>query len=74
VKYEQDQIADMAEGACFYVTPEGLWLRMDFCDMEEGYFQCHDEESFEEYRVEFDEVTLEGRECFHKLVKMTLEI
>ena len=28
-----DQIADMAERACFYVDPSGKWLRMDFCDM-----------------------------------------
>lgn len=67
-----DQIADMAERACFYVDPSGKWLRMDFCDMESGYFQCHDEESYEEYAIDFEEVTLEGQECFHELVKMEI--
>jgi hypothetical protein len=66
----EDQIADMALKACFYVTPEDQWLRIDYCDMSEGYFQCHDEESFEEYRVDFAEVTLQGNECFYQLNKM----
>jgi len=65
-----DQIADAAEQACFYVTPAGLWLRMDFCDMDAGCFQAHDEDSGEEYRFEFEEIKLEGKEEFHKLVKM----
>ena len=65
-----DQVAQMAELACFYVDPAGKWLRMDYCDMEEGYFQCHDEESYEEYRIEFSDVDFGGEECFHELVKM----
>lgn len=65
-----DQIADMAELACFYVTPAGLWLRMDFCEMDEGYFQAHDEDSGEEYRIEFSDITFTNEECFHKLVKI----
>lgn len=67
-----NQIADMAEMACFYVDPSGKWLRMDFCDMESGFFQCHDEESFEEYAINFDDVTLEGKEKFYELTEMTL--
>ena len=67
-----DQIADMAEGACFYVTPEGQWLRMQYCDMDEGTFTAMDEESGEDYCITFDEITLEGLEAFHKIVKMTV--
>jgi len=67
-----DQIADMAEQACFYVDPSGKWLRMDFCDMDEGKLHCHDEESYEEYEIPFDEITLEGEECFHELTKMEI--
>ena len=65
-----DQIADMAEQACFYVDPSGQWFRIQYCDMDEGYFQCGIEDSGEEYRIAFEDITLEGRECFHKLVKM----
>jgi hypothetical protein len=65
-----DQIADMAERACFYVDPQGKWLRVDYCDMENGHFACNDESTGEEYAVDFDEITLEDRECFYQLTKM----
>ena len=65
-----DQIADMAEQACFYVDPSGQWFRIQYCDMDEGYLQGMIEDSGEEYRIAFEDITLEGRECFHKLVKM----
>jgi len=67
-----DEIAKMAEQACFYVDSAGLWLRMDYCDMDEGTFQCHNEESGEEYNINFSEITLEGDECFHELTKMAI--
>lgn len=70
-RYTVDQIADAAEKACFYVTPGGLWLRMDFCDMDSGYFQAHDEDSGEEYRIEFSELVYDDVE-FHKLEKMKI--
>jgi len=66
----EDLIANLAERACFYVTPEGQWLRMDYCDMEDGNFQCHDEESGEEYNVLFADVAFEGREAFWELSRM----
>jgi len=74
IKYTEDQIADMAERATFYVTPEGKWLRIDYCEMDEGYFQAHDEESLEEYRIEFMDVTFEGAERFHELNEMPLPV
>lgn len=67
--FTEDQIANTAEQACFYVTPSGVWLRMDFCDMDEGYFQAHDEDSGEEYRIDFVDLVYETPE-FHKLVQM----
>jgi hypothetical protein len=66
----EDKICDMAQRACFYVTPEGLWLRMDYTDSDEGSFWCHDEESGEEYSIPFAEVTFEGSECFWELTRM----
>lgn len=66
-----DQVANMAEGACFYVTPDGLWLRMLYCEMNEGYFQALDEESYEEYRIEFEDVAQEEEKPhFEKLIRM----
>ena len=40
-------------------------------DMDEGYFQAHDESSFEEYRIEFSELVYDEVE-FHKLTKMSI--
>ncbi|NCQ51738.1 hypothetical protein GW796_07570 [archaeon] len=67
-----EQIAKMAELACFYIDPQGLWLRIDSCELEDGYFNCHNEDSGEEYEIPFDEITLEGQESFQELVKMEL--
>lgn len=63
-----EQVRAMVEEACFYVTPEGLPLRIQFHDDET--FTAMDEDSFEDYTIPYDEVTLEGREEFQKLVKM----
>lgn len=71
-KYTEDQIADLAERATFYVTPTGQWLRIDYCDMDEGYFLAHDEESHEEYRIDFMDVTFEEQERFHALAEIPL--
>lgn len=70
-RYTVDQIADAAEQACFYVTPDGQWLRMDYCDMDAGFFQAHDEDSGEEYAFEFSELVNDDVE-FHKLVQVSI--
>ncbi len=70
--YTEDQVADIAQRACFYITPSGAWLRIDYCDLDEGYFQVHDEESGEEYRIEFMDVTFLDQECFYALTKIEL--
>lgn len=53
---ETTWIKDMAEQAAFFVE-DGKYLRMDFC--EEHFFQCHDEETGEEYLIEYTEVDTE---------------
>ena len=68
-KWTEDQIADAAEGACFYVTPENLWLRVLYCDMDEGYLQGLDEDSGEEYRIEFSDIAEEDEPHFEHLVR-----
>ena len=70
-RYTEDEIATAAESACFYVTPDGLWLRVDYCNNDEGYFQAHDENSGEEYNFYYNELVYETPE-FHKLVKVTI--
>lgn len=70
-RYTEDQIADAAEKACFYVTPDGLWLRMQYTSTDEGYFAAIDEDSGEEYRFDFVDLVYDEPE-FHKLVKMTI--
>ena len=66
-----EQIKAMAEKACFYVTPEGLWLRIIYC--ADAGFSADDEDSGEEYDIPYDDITFEGNECFQKLVKMEIE-
>lgn len=55
-KYTVDQIADAAKKACYYVTSGGDWLRMQYCDMSDGFFMTMDEESGEGYKFTFDEL------------------
>lgn len=75
MKYTVDQIADAAEGACFYVTPDGQWLRVLYCEMDEGYFQALDEDSGEEYNFYFQEMVNEGEDPeFHHLVRTKIAV
>ena len=68
-KWTKEQIAQAAEEACFYVTPEGLWLRMQYTSIDEGYFYALDEDSGEEYRIEFDDMLEVEDPHFEHLVK-----
>lgn len=73
MKYTAQQIADAAERSCFYVTPDGLWLRILYCDMDDGYFQGLDEDSGEEYAFYFNEMEQEGEDPeFHELTRVVL--
>lgn len=72
-KYTEDQIANTAELSTFYVTPDGLWLRIEYCDMDEGYFQCIDESSFEEYRFNFAEIAEDEDPEFHQLTRAVIQ-
>jgi hypothetical protein len=69
--YTVEQIAKVAEQACFYVTPEGLWLRMQYTDLDEGYFMAMDEDSGEDYRIEFADLVYDEVH-FEELTKMTI--
>jgi hypothetical protein len=64
MKYTVNQIANAAEGACFYVTPQGEWLRMQYCDMDEGAFCALDEDTGEDYTFYFDDL-VEAEEDAH---------
>ncbi len=71
-KWTVKQISDAAELACFYVTEDGLWLRMQFTDLDEGYFCAMDEDTGEDYRIEFEELLDVEDPHFEHLVKMTI--
>lgn len=64
---DTDKIADLAENSMFF-KQGGLFLRIEYCDMDEGYMQLLDEDRGEEYRVNFDEVDLTV-DKFYKLVE-----
>ncbi len=65
------RIAAAADLSCFYVTPAGTWLRIQYCDMGDGVFGAMDENSFEEYRFSFDELAeSDNIGEFHKLSKI----
>jgi len=70
-KYTPEQIGKAAELACFYVTPSGLWLRMDYVMLEEGRFGCHNEDNGEEYGIEFSEI-VDDDVHFEQLVKIII--
>jgi hypothetical protein len=55
-EYTVKQISDAAEGACFYVTPNGQWLRMQYTEVSEGHFVAMDEESGEDYTFRFEDM------------------
>lgn len=70
----EDIIADFAERAAFYVTEAGLWLRVDYCDMDDGWFQAHDEDSGEEYRFDFADLVAVGKmPRFFELVEIKVD-
>lgn len=55
-KYTVEQIQVAANTACFYVTPDGVWLRMQFVEADEGRFCAMDEDSGEDYYFSFEEL------------------
>jgi hypothetical protein len=74
MKYTTKQIAAAAELACFYVTPGGLWLRMQWTDFDEGSFCALDDGSGEDYMFSFAEMVEQGEDPeFHELVRMKVE-
>ena len=69
-----NQVAMMAEKACFYTQPDGRVLRILYCDSDSLYFQAIDEDSCEEFSIDFEDVTLEKGEQFMGLVKLEVPV
>lgn len=63
-----EQIKAMAMKATFYSAVDGLMYRMNFC--EDDYFVYEDEDTGEEYEIEYSDVTFKGFESFYTLVQM----
>lgn len=70
--YTLEQIVAAAKNATFYVSPTGDWLRIQYTDLAERYFLALDENTGEEYRIYFDELTKEHDPEFHHLVRTQL--
>lgn len=70
-KYTVDQIADAAEGASFYVTPHGTWLRVLYTERSEGMFFTVNEDTDVEHEFHFDELVDEDVH-FEHLVRTVL--
>jgi len=68
-KWTVEQISDAAEGACFYVTEAGLWLRMLSTSIDDACFWAVDEDSGEEYCIDFSELLDVEDPHFEHLVK-----
>ena len=71
-KYTIKQVGEMAAKACFYVTPEGQYLRMQWTDMAEALFCATDEDSGEDFLVTFEEVVEEDNPHFEQLTRMEI--
>lgn len=68
LKPSVEQIKQMAELADCFVTADGLQLKISSCD--DDIFFAENLDSYNEYEIRYDEVALEGKECFMQLVKM----
>lgn len=66
------EVATLAKGAAFYVTPEGMWLRMNYVMDSEGYFCATEEDSGNEYTITFATVAATDDVYFAKVVRMEL--
>jgi hypothetical protein len=69
-KYNVKQICVAAVAACFYVTPDGQWLRMQF--VEARRFCAMDEISGEEYYFHFKDMLDEDVD-FRMLQRVVIE-
>ena len=69
-KYTAEQIGKVAEQACFYVTPQDQWLRMQWTDLDEGNFCATDEDSGEDYIITFAELEGDYAPHFEELTRV----
>ena len=63
-------VSNLANFASFFVE-EGRWYRIIYCDDENDFFNCTDEDGLE-YQVNYDEVDL-ATDKFYKSVEMNPE-
>lgn len=70
--YTEDQIAKTSELSTFYVTEEGIWMRILYTSFEEGYFLAMDEDTGEELDFSFSEVAKREEPEFHHLVRLPI--
>lgn len=64
-----DKILNMAENSVFYRNNDGVY-RIEWADMDEGYFQVIDEDAGEEYRIEPKDV--KDTDVFYKTVRVSV--
>ena len=68
-KYTKEAIAAVAKNACFYVTPDDRWLRMQWCDEDAGKFCAADEDSGEDYIFKFEDMCEIDDPQFHEITR-----
>lgn len=71
-KYTAEQIGKAAKRACFYITPGGKWLRIQYCDMPEGKFMATDEDTGADTEFTFADVATEDDPHFEQLTRMVI--
>ncbi len=72
MKYTLEQLREAAAKACFYVTPGGKWLRMQWTDTDR--FCAADEDKGEDYVITFDEMVEDGEDPeFYHLTRTKIE-
>ena len=65
----KDQIGSAVEQACFYVTPMGTWLRIQWVSVEGKKFCVENEDTGDEFVYAFSEINEENPH-FEKLVRI----
>lgn len=66
---EVDKILELAESSVFYRNSDGVF-RIQWTDMDEGYFQVIDEDSGEEYSIYPEDIKV--TDAFYKTVEVSV--
>lgn len=65
-----ETISEMCKEACFYMDKDGSMFRIQYTNVDDGTFFILDEDTGEEYTIEFSDITFKGFESFYKISKM----